>query len=89
MAIREIPVYEAKTRLSELLAAVEQGEQGEQVTNTLRGVAVARLVPAARARRAPASQRQRVKETFAQLRTQRAGITLDTPLGAVIAEGRD
>lgn len=86
MAIKEVPVFEAKTRLSELLAAVEQGEQ---VTITRRGVAVARLVPALAARRATASQRQRVAETFAQLRTQRAGVMLDAPLGEVIAAGRD
>ena len=86
MTIREVPVYEAKTRLSELLAAVEQGEQ---VTITRRGVAVARLVPPAAAPRAATSQRQRVAETFAQLRAQRAGVMLDRPLRDVIAEGRD
>ena len=86
MTIKEVPVYEAKTRLSELLDAVAKGEQ---VTITRRGVAVARLVPAAAARRAAASQRQRVAETFALLREQRAGVRLDVPLRDVIAEGRD
>jgi len=86
MAIKEVPVFEAKTRLSELLDAVEKGEQ---VTITRRGVAVARLVPPAAARRAAASQRQRVAETFAQLREQRAGVRLDAPLRELIAEGRD
>jgi len=85
MASKQVPVFEAKTRLSELLVAVEQGEQ---VTITRRGVAVARLVPAT-TRRATASQRQRVTETFAQLRAQRAGVMLDMPLGDAIAEGRD
>ena len=61
MAIKKVPIFEAKTRLSELIAAVEQGEQ---VIITRRGVAVARLVPAAAARRSAASQRQRVAETF-------------------------
>jgi prevent-host-death family protein len=86
MAIKEVPVYEAKTRLSELLDAVEHGEQ---VTITRRGVAVARLVPPVASRRAAASQRQQVAETFAQLRVQRAGVVLDAPLRDVIAEGRD
>ena len=86
MAIREVPIFEAKTRLSELLAAVEQGEQ---VTITRRGVAVARLVPAPATRRSAASQRQRVAETFEHLRTQRAGVILDAPLREAIAEGRD
>lgn len=86
MAIREVPVYEAKTRLSELLAAVEQGEQ---VTITRRGVAVARLVPPPAARRTAPSQRQRVAQTFAKLRAQRAGVKLDAPLREIVAEGRD
>lgn len=62
---------------------------GEQVTITRRGVAVARLVPATTARRSTVSQSQRVSETFAQLRAQRAGVVLDAPLATVIAEGRD
>ncbi|WP_306118207.1 MULTISPECIES: type II toxin-antitoxin system prevent-host-death family antitoxin [unclassified Roseitalea] len=40
--MREVGSFEAKTRLSELLAAVEAGET---VTITRRGKAVARLVP--------------------------------------------
>ncbi len=86
MTIREVPVFEAKTRLSELLVAVEQGDQ---VTITRRGVAVARLVPATAPRRAAASQRQRVAATFELLRTQRQGVSLDAPLAEIIAEGRD
>ena len=53
--MKEVAVYEAKTRLSELLAEVEQGEQ---VTITRRGLPVARLVAASPARRSAASQRQ-------------------------------
>ncbi len=86
MTIKEVPVFEAKTRLSELLDAVAKGEQ---VTITRRGVAVARLVPTAAPRRAAASQRQHVAETFALLREQRAGVRFDVPLREVIAEGRD
>jgi prevent-host-death family protein len=41
--MKELAVFEAKTRLSELLVAVEQGEQ---FVITRRGVAVARLVSA-------------------------------------------
>ncbi len=40
--MREVGAFEAKTHLSELLAAVEAGES---VTITRRGKAVARLVP--------------------------------------------
>lgn len=42
--MRDVGSFEAKTRLSELLAAVEAGES---VTITRRGKAVARLVPIA------------------------------------------
>ena len=41
--MKEVAVYEAKTRLSELLADVERGDT---VTITRRGVPVARLVSA-------------------------------------------
>jgi len=43
----EVGVHEAKTRLSELLRAVEGGEE---VVVTRAGVAVARIVPVAAAR---------------------------------------
>jgi prevent-host-death family protein len=50
--MREIGAYEAKTHLSELLAAVERGEE---VRITRRGRPIARLVPdGARAGRAAA-----------------------------------
>jgi prevent-host-death family protein len=84
--MKQIAVYEAKTRLSELLAEVEQGGQ---VTITRRGLAVARLVPAAPARRGAAatSKRVQVARTLEQLRSSR--IRLDGKLKDLIAEGRD
>ena len=82
--MKEVAVYEAKTRLSELLAEVEQGEQ---VTITRRGLPVARLVPVSPTRRSAASQRQQVAGTIATLRAGR--IKLDGPLKDLIAEGRD
>jgi prevent-host-death family protein len=83
--MKEIAVYEAKTRLSELLAEVEQGSQ---ITITRRGQAVARLVPAAPARRSAAnSKRAQVARTLDELRANR--IRLDGPLKDLIAEGRD
>lgn len=85
--MKEIAVYEAKTRLSELLADVERGEQ---VTITRRGVPVARLVAAGTARKAgAASQRQRVAAVFATMREARKGVTLDAPLRDAIEHGRD
>lgn len=82
--MKEVAVYEAKTRLSELLTEVEQGEQ---VTITRRGLPVARLVAASPARRSAASQRQQVASTIAALRAGR--IKLEGPLKNLIAEGRD
>lgn len=83
--MKEVAVYEAKTRLSELLSAVEAGEQ---VTITRRGHPIARLVPAASARSAAASQRQQVAAAFAQLKAARSGVRLDGDLKDLIAEGR-
>ena len=87
--MKELPVYEVKTRLSELLQAVEMGEQ---FIITRRGVAVARLVSASTAvgRRAKASSRREgVAQALADLKSLRAGVSLDMPLREVIDEGRD
>lgn len=83
--MKEVAVYEAKTRLSELLAEVETS--GQQVTITRRGLAVARLVPATVARKGAASRRQQTADTLAKLRSSR--ISLKGPLKDLIAEGRD
>lgn len=83
--MKEVAVYEAKTRLSELLAEVESS--GEQVTITRRGQAVARLVPVAAAKRGVANRRQLTADTLAKLRGSR--ISLKGPLKDLIAEGRD
>lgn len=87
--MKEVAVYEAKTRLSELLAEVGQGEQ---VTITRRGVPVARLVaagPNAGVRSAAQQQRMRVRRALADLRQRRRGVTLDLPLREAIEHGRD
>ena len=87
--MKEIAVYEAKTRLSELLAEVEKGEQ---FLITRRGVAVARLVsaaPAAAWRKQGHAQRERVTQAFAELTQLRRGTVLDIPLKAAIDKGRD
>ena len=85
--MKEIAVYEAKTRLSELLAEVEQGEQ---VTITRRGLPIARLVSAATAtERGTTTQRQRVTATIESLREQRKGVVLEGDSLELIADGRD
>ena len=84
--MKEVAVYEAKTRLSELLAEVERGEQ---VTITRRGQPIARLVSVAPARRGAVSQRQQVAATIGALREQRKGVVLEGRLRDLIADGRD
>ena len=82
----EVAVYEAKTRLSELLVDVERGEQ---ITITRRGLPVARLVGVIAAKRGASSQRQQVGATIASLREQRKGVVLEGDVRDLISEGRD
>lgn len=87
--MKEIALYEAKTRLSQLLSEVEKGEQ---FVITRRGHAVARLVaasPHADERSAAQTQRRRVAQAFEQLGLLRAGTTLGVPLRQAIDAGRD
>jgi len=87
--MKELAVYEAKTRLSELLAEVERGEQ---FVITRRGVAVARLVgaaPVATRRSRSNTQRQQVAAALEALSDMRRGLSLDLPLREAIESGRD
>jgi prevent-host-death family protein len=87
--MKQIAVFEAKTRLSELLTDVQNGEQ---FTITRHGVAVAQLVAA----EAPPSeldrastQAQQVAQAFQALSALRQGLSLDVPLREAIDHGRD
>jgi prevent-host-death family protein len=84
--MKTVPVYEAKTKFSELLVAVEHGEQ---VTITRRGRPVARLVAADEAAQPHEAQRERVAGTFAKLRALRGAFTLGMDIREAIEEGRD
>jgi prevent-host-death family protein len=84
--MKTVPVYEAKTRLSELLAAVEHGDE---VTITRRGRPIARIVAAAQSSEAEQGHRQRVVATFAKLREMRKGISLGMSVREAIEDGRD
>lgn len=76
-----VGVYEAKARLSELIAEVTKG--GEVVI-TKRGKAVARLVPPEAPRKsAPARAAQRIRALCKRLNIQRVD------LRELINEGRD
>ena len=82
---REVAIREAKARLSELLVAVENGEQ---VTITRHGQPVAKLVAIGPARR-EAGQRQSVTAVFARLKQQRQGVMLEGDSQEWIGAGRD
>ncbi len=84
--MKTVPVSEAKTRLSELLAAVELGEE---VTITRRGRPVARIVAAVESPAAALTQRERGAGAFARLREMRQGRTLGGSLREAIEAGRD
>lgn len=88
--MKEVAIYEAKTRLSEMLVAIERGEQ---FTITRRGVPIARLTAVephtAAARSLAQQQRQRVRRAIAELREWRRGTTLDIALREAVESGRD
>ncbi|MGD9510638.1 MAG: type II toxin-antitoxin system Phd/YefM family antitoxin [Geminicoccaceae bacterium] len=77
----EVPTFEAKNRLSALLAEVARGVE---VTITKRGVPVAKLVPAT-----PGFDREKARRAAAGLRRESS----DTSLGGLkikdlVSEGR-
>lgn len=82
-----VAVFEAKTRLSELLSQVQQGEE---VVITRHGVPMARLVPPAGSeRRRGNPQRQRVDSALQALAELSTHCALDVPLRQAIEQGRD
>ena len=77
--MKEVGAYEAKTRFSSILDAVEKGDR---ISITRRGRPVALLVPAQEEKPQPAS-------VIAALRALRKSVTLgDIPLRQLIEEGR-
>jgi prevent-host-death family protein len=77
--MKQVGVYEAKTKLTRLLVEVERGES---VTITRHGRPVAELVPIQRRRRTPA-------EAAAAIRELRKGNRLDgITIRELIEEGR-
>lgn len=84
--MKRVPVFEAKNRLSELLA---MAERGEEVAITRRGVAVARLVAIQPDTGDDAERRQAVRDAFASLRCLREAIDIDGDLKAIARAGLD
>ena len=84
--MKTVAIYEAKTHLSELLAAVELGEE---VTITRRGKPIARLV-AVHLPESHASQTIKRRALIARIRANRdAAPVAGFDLQAAIEEGRD
>ena len=85
--MKTVPVYEAKNRFSELLAAVEQGET---ISITRRGAPVARLIAEPAASKASRNDaRKRIAAGFERLRVLRAGFSLDGDIKAIARKGAD
>jgi prevent-host-death family protein len=85
----EIPVFEAKTRLSELLA---RAQQGETLTITRHGKPMARLVAAEQGASYGAgagAESTEVCAAFEELARLRVGLRLGGPLREAIEAGRD
>lgn len=84
--MKTVAIYEAKTHLSELLAAVELGEE---VTITRRGTPIARLV-AARLPESLADETAKRRALIARIRANRDAAPVDGfDLRAAIDDGRD
>ena len=76
-----VPLYEAKNRLS---ALIDEVERGAEIIITRRGVAVAKLVPAA-----PSFDRDKARSTATALRHASQGNTLaGLSLKDLVNEGR-
>lgn len=84
--MRAIAVYEAKNRFSEIIAAVEHGEE---ITITRHGAPVARLVAIGTTEPPAPEQRQRVINTMQQLRALGAGSELGCTVQQATQAGRD
>ena len=77
--MREYGVYEAKTKLAEL---IKQVQQGERVTITNRGEPVAELVPSA------SRAARQTREAIAAIRAMRSGSIDQAQFAEMRARGR-
>ena len=84
--MQAIAVYEAKNRFSEMIAAVEHGQE---ITITRHGMPVARLVAIGSTEPPALAQRQRVASAMQQLRAVGADCELGCTLEQAIQAGRD
>jgi prevent-host-death family protein len=84
--MKTVAVFEAKNRFSELLAAVEQGDQ---ITITRRGVPIARLVAEEGPLPDAAARRSSICSALSRLRAIRESLILEGDLKSIAREGLD
>ena len=84
--MKSFAVFEAKNRFSELLAAVEHGEE---ITITRHGTPVARLVAVSAKAKTSSEQRHRVSSEIKRLRALGSGAVLGCTVQQAIQDGRD
>lgn len=84
--MKTVAVFEAKNRFSELLAAVEHGEE---ITITRHGSPVARLVALGVNVQSAPDQRARVSGAMQRLRVLGGGAELGCTVQQAIQSGRD
>jgi prevent-host-death family protein len=84
--MKTVAVFEAKNRFSELLAAVEHGEE---ITITRHGAPIARLVALSANSQPVPGQRERVSAVMQRLRALGAGAVLGCTVQQAIQQGRD
>jgi len=84
--MKQVPVFEAKNRFSELIAAVEHGEK---VTITRRGVPVASLVAEMAKADDVADRRQRINAALERLRQIREKLLIEGDLKSLARTGLD
>jgi prevent-host-death family protein len=84
--MKAVAIFEAKNRFSEMIAAVEHGEE---ITITGHGTPVARSVAISAMGQRPRGQRQQVVAAMDALRKLGAGVGLGTSVEQAIQDGRD
>ncbi len=84
--MKTVAVFEAKNRFSELLAAVEHGEE---ITITRHGSPIARLVALNTSAQPVPEQRERVSAVMRHLRAFGADAELGCTVKQAIQQGRD
>ena len=83
--MKTVAIYDAKARFSELLAAVQAGEE---VSITKHGKPVVKMVAVASNDADAVAKRARVEEALAHLAELREGFVLEGDIKAIISAGR-